>query len=579
MRKFVLCLAGLFSGWSGAQVPAADDPLWEYPAAAAFHSPTKPDCDLRVTVPGEKYCLQPAGTPSAWLRADEIARSGNVDVWRGSRGMLQQKDLFLRPSMALDRFSGLPAVKFENFAEMETGAAVDFGIRRFTLFIVGRKIPGAEFGGIFGHQDDPQYGALYWRGAKELTLNVQSAYPLTWQYEGVEEFHLIALCCDFATVTAYLNGQPLETQTLVPSKPGYPPNRGVAFTHVGRYGMAPPTDAAGRMNARGPRRGSEFAEIVTYGHTLTDDEFIATTRYLIKKYGIAIPGREQPAASAGTPAEVYTLAAANDPAEQALANQPVMLGFNSPTAKQCSFSAGSGEPGFCLRPADGMQAWLRGDDVWTRTTILKVWKSPPVIANEATGGEAPGNTGWLVPNSLAGLPTVRIGDRTSLRLKTPVSGREFTVFVVGRQTPGSSSGNITSSDANDQSLSWFDGKTLRLRSGTDAVAEFDDPSATEFHMAAITYRDGTAVAYVGDAPGQARAIALPSGMRFDFLGIPSSTTPQGPSLRSFGAFQARPPENPSTGADLAEVIVWPRALSQADMEATRRYLRKKYSLP
>ena len=111
-----------------------------------------------------------------------------------------------------------------------------------------------------------------------------------------------------------------------------------------------------------------------------------------------------------------------------------------------------------------------------------------------------------------------------------------------------------------------------------AIAEFDDPSATEFHMAAITYRDGTAVAYIGDTPGQARAIALPSGMRFDFVGIPSSTTPQGPSLRSFGGFQARPPENPRTGADLAEVIVWPRALSKAEMEATRRYLRKKYAL-
>ena len=586
MQKRWLCLAWFCIGSAVAQVPSPDDPLWQYPALTGVNAPVKASCDMRVTVPGEKFCLQPTPKAGLWVSADDIIRSGNVADWPAQRGLLEQKDLFLRPSMALNRFNGWPAVKFERDAEMETGAAADFGIRRFTLFIVGRKIPGADYGGIFGHEDHPDWGALYWAGANGLILNVQSANPVMWQYDSVEEFHLIALRCDFATVSAYLNGVPLETRTLAASKPGYPVNRGVAFTHVGRVGHAPPRDTQARMNApRGPVRGSEIAELITYGHTLTDEEFAATTRYLIRKYGLPIPGRETEAAEdePARPAEIFEFAAANDPAEQALTQHPVMLGFNSPTAKQCSFTAHAGEPGWCLRAADGMQAWLRSDDVWTRTTQLKLWKSPPSISNEATAGEDPANSAWLMPNALAGFPIVRVAERASLRLKTPVVAREFTVFIVGRQTPGSAMGNILSADpAHEQGISWRGGNVLQLRGAADSGLDFDDPLAGEFHIAALTYRDGTAVAYSGDGPGQPGEIDLSAGMRFNCVGVPSRSAPLGdgaPRSPFAGLQQLRAPANPSSGADIAELIVWPRALERDDMAVTLRYLRKKYSLP
>jgi hypothetical protein len=571
----------LWSGIAAAQVPPPDDPLWQYPALVGPSAPVKPDCDYQVLVPGPKFCLQPAGRPRLWLRGDEITQSGSLKEWGR---YATQPDLFLRPRAVPNGLAGFPVVKFSEYTELSMGAAPALADRRFTIFVVGRKTPGTEYMGILGHESDPEYGALYWAGSNGLVLNVQSASPLSWQYKAVEEFHLVALRCDFATVAAFVNGEPIDVRTLSADRPGYPANRGVVFTHVGRYGGAPPATPQERMNARrGPLRGGDLAEVLYYARTLTDDELAGTTQYLIRKYSLPIPGRaveveQKPA----TPAQVVAFPADDDAAEQALAGTPVMLGFNSPTAKQCDYKATPGQPNYCLRPADGVHAWLRGDDVWTRTTILKLWKSPPFIGNEATGADNPGANAWLLPNALATFPAARVADGASLRFKTPLRAPEFTAFIVGRQTPGSFSGQILSSDpASDQGISWHDGKTLRVRGGADAVVDFEDPAATEFHLVALQYRDGALVAYTGAQPGIVRDVALPSGMRFDFIGTPSrSTAPAGSARALFGGgIQMRAPERPSQGADIAEVLLWPRALDAAEMTATRRYLRRKYALP
>lgn len=580
MWKRWILVSWMACGVAVAQVPSPDDPLWEFPAAAGVNAPEKVDCDMRVTSPGEKFCLWPAAKPGQWHRAEDIIRPGSFEEWRARNGVhAVQPDRFLQPTMALKRFNGWPVVSLTGFQELEFKGAGDFARRRFTIFVVGRKVPGTEYGAIFGNHEDPQYGALYWAGSNGIVLNVESANPLMWQYEQAEEFHLIALRCDFETVTAFLNGQPLETKALSASKVGYPVNRGIALTHVGRFDKGPPRQPVSPLNApRVPSKGAELAEIVLYDRTLSDEEFVATTRYLIRKFGIPVPGRATGAPEeSAAPLQVFTFAPASDPAEQALADHPVMLGFNSPTAKQCSFTAKPGETGWCLRAADGMHAWLRGDDVWTRTTIMTGWKAPPAIGNEAIAPQ--GHSSWLMPNTLATLPVVRVAERSSLRLKTPMAAKEFTAFIVGRQTPGSFSGIVLSSDvAHDQSIAWRDGKTLELRGGGGVQAEFDAPQATEFHIAAISYRDGVAAAYIGNQDGQAREIALPSGIRFDFVGVPSRSTPV-----SGGAMQSpfaglRPPANPAQAADLAEIILWPRALDREEMAATLRYLRRKYAL-
>jgi hypothetical protein len=176
---------------------------------------------------------------------------------------------------------------------------------------------------------------------------------------------------------------------------------------------------------------------------------------------------------------------------------------------------------------------------------------------------------------------VRVAERASLRLKTPMIAKEFTVFVVGRQTPGSFSGQILSSDpASDQGISWHDGKVLRVRGGAGEAVDFEDPAATEFHIVALQYRGGALVAYAGTQEGSAEEYELPDGMRFDFVGVPSRSSAAMPGARAmFGGLQLRLPASPSQGADLAEVLLWPRALDAAELAATRLYLRRKYSLP
>ncbi len=257
------------------------------------------------------------------------------------------------------------------------------------------------------------------------------------------------------------------------------------------------------------------------------------------------------------------------------ADMPVMLGLSTPQGKACSFTAKPGEPGFCLRPVDGMDVWLRADDIWARVTVLTQWNSPPFLRNSAISS-ASGESGWRMPDQVSGSPAARLGESSSLLLTSPGQYQDFTLFAVGRQVPGARGGTIVSSSRDEaQSLGWSGGNAVTLRGGPEITHTLEFPGAADFHVLTVRSERGYANVFANGNPLNASALKLGERFAVQFVGISRSGEPAN-ALAGFRGL--RVPANPSHGSDIAELIIWPRALNEEEMQTTLRYLRRKYAL-
>jgi hypothetical protein len=263
------------------------------------------------------------------------------------------------------------------------------------------------------------------------------------------------------------------------------------------------------------------------------------------------------------------------PADSEDANVPVMLGLSTPTGKACSFTAKPGEAGYCLRPVDGMDLWLRADDIWARVTILTAWKSPPPLRLSANSSQSDNSAGWRMADQIAGSPAARLGETSALLLSAPNQYQDFTLFAVARQVPGARSGNIISSSRDEaQSIGWS-GNAVVLRDGADNAHTLPFPAASEFHVLTVHSERGYATVFANGQPLHESALPL-RPFAVQFIGNAPTGAPVNP-LSGFRGLRA--PTNPTHGSDLAELVIWPRALNEEEMRATLRYLRRKYALP
>jgi hypothetical protein len=262
-------------------------------------------------------------------------------------------------------------------------------------------------------------------------------------------------------------------------------------------------------------------------------------------------------------------------APDADANIPVMLGLSTPAGKECSFTAKPGEPGHCLRPPDGMSVWLRGDDIWARVTILTQWKSPPTLKMSATSSGRAGESAWRLPDQVAGLPVARFGERSGLLLTAPDRYDSFTLLAVARQAPGARGGTLLSASRDEQqSIGWKAGNAVLLRAGPGATHELPFAGAQEFHVLGIRSVRGSAFVTANGAPLHEAPLAL-ARFGVQFVG----TAPSGEPVHGLAGLAAlRAPANPSEGSDIAEIVLWPRALDADEMRTALRYLRRKYRL-
>jgi hypothetical protein len=261
---------------------------------------------------------------------------------------------------------------------------------------------------------------------------------------------------------------------------------------------------------------------------------------------------------------------------------PVMLGLSMPTGKDCSFTAQPGQPGYCLRPPEGMGIWLRADDIWGRVTILTQWKSPPPVRMFANHSGKAGESAWLMANGIGTQPITRFADRSSLQISAADSYANFTLFAVARQAPGSRRGVLVSSAENQgQNIGWTGGNTIAIQTGPGATVSLPFEKTQEFHVLTVRAESSHANVFANGELLNEEAVQLGERFAVQFVGVPTSAVAPGAvpgGLAGFGGFSTRAPVNPYLGSDIAELIVWPRALNEAEMRTTLRYLKRKYQL-
>lgn len=214
-------------------------------------------------------------------------------------------------------------------------------------------------------------------------------------------------------------------------------------------------------------------------------------------------------------------------------------------------------------PTNGLKVWLRADaGVTTSAGKVSSWSDQSGNGNTATMATA-ARQPTLVASALNAKPVVRFLGAQSLAFSVFPSFSRYTVLVVGKNSnPGESYGMILGpggSSPNHQ-WRWENGtQVLFVGSGSPSVVTTTIGNTRAYHSlglrfngsALTTYRDASAFATTPYTSGSTWTIA------------------------QLGAYYS----SSFLLGDLAEILIYDVALSDADLTAATSYLHTKYALP
>ncbi len=270
---------------------------------------------------------------------------------------------------------------------------------------------------------------------------------------------------------------------------------------------------------------------------------------------------------------------ADDPDEVEQSSYPINWGFNSSNKVKCKRKAKPGEKRYCLRPANDSEIWLRADDNYTRVPLVQHWRSPSPPGNMATGDP---KRKWehasYITNAFGDFPGVRLRQSTSLKLKWPQGFKKFTLFLVGRQVEGTETGPILRSGKRfHHALYWLNGNTIVIDSKHGLPAKFNYEGATDFHLLMLYFDGEDVTAFSNGKLIGTQPLKINRSFALTYVGSePGKSSGKNP-LKSM--FKTGPDSGPLVHAsDIAELIMYPEALSNEDIKKTLRYLRKKFGL-
>lgn len=216
-------------------------------------------------------------------------------------------------------------------------------------------------------------------------------------------------------------------------------------------------------------------------------------------------------------------------------------------------------------PPPGAQLWLRSDvGVTVNVNKVTTWADQSGSGRHATMATV-SRQPTLVLGALNGQPVIRFGGAQSLSLTaTPVNPTSFSIFIVGKNSkPTESYSMILGPGGNwpNNQLRWENGtKALFVGTGNNfPVVTSTIGNTRVYHALSARYNGSTMSVY-----------------RDGNLVSTHSFTTSGPWILSQigGWFSTY-----FMIGDLAEILVYPTALSDTDRLATDSYLRAKYALP
>jgi hypothetical protein len=471
-----------------------------------------------------------------WVKAEDLVGklkdAGNVTVWPDASGLFNDltdgvKDA-TAPSFKESGENGRPAVVFAGDARAKPKvvqalkAPLTGEWKGTTIFLVGSNLGSSSgwFGTGNGQGELRSFGPFQHCGSKN-SFGFDKFAPL----KGKPGPQLATVECGMdekgaMNLTAYANGQQVATS----SDPF--PNYGVTCNSptIGSYG----TDV--------PHSG-ELYEMLIYKGVLTGSERRSTEEYLMAKYGLASSTPETAKAPAG-----YLMQKTASP-PPALKNQPCQ---------------------------NGLQLWAAADDITGEDRQeVAVWQNHAGDKKPLTA--IPGHSPKLVKDSVNGHAVLRFEAVPSSKppvydaLELPLKGvwQELTLISVGRNLNGnwwfkSSNGKSqlrgSMSFAQHTGSSKFAGRSAALIGGEKDVS-----------IGALIFGK------LGDT-GQY--------LKFNRYGYNLGTL-EDPSQKLDIIFDKASifEINNGISADLAELLIYNRALTDAERQQTERYLAEKYALP
>ena len=262
--------------------------------------------------------------------------------------------------------------------------------------------------------------------------------------------------------------------------------------------------------------------------------------------------------------DASAVGAAGAPMSSADAGVTGEAGADEAGATELGTAGSAGKPSVGNRgPANGSLLWLRANlGVLQSAGQVTAWLDQSGHRFDGIMDQ-PSREPVLVPDEWNGLPVIRFGGAQSLYLRQAIAPTTFTVFVAGRnRNPTDAHGIFLGPGGNtaNNQLRWEDASSVLIVGlGNDlpqTVFSFGD--TREFHVLAARY-DGSnlTVSRNGTPVGSAHFVTTGPWQIGQVGGWFSSDFMVG---------------------DLAEILVYESALSEADTELTNSYLLQKYGM-
>ncbi|KYG02836.1 hypothetical protein BE21_54215 [Sorangium cellulosum] len=215
-------------------------------------------------------------------------------------------------------------------------------------------------------------------------------------------------------------------------------------------------------------------------------------------------------------------------------------------------------------PRSGLKLWLRADAGITASAgKVSSWQDQSGNGNTAANPAAAAQP-TLVSNALNSKPVVRFHGAQSLYLARQLEPTRFTVFVVGKNSKASETYSMILGPGNstpNNQLRWENGgQALFVGIGNSMPVVTSTIGNTRVYHALSARYDGSTMAVYRDGR----------------LASSHSFTTTGPwILLQIGAWFS----SYFMEGDLAEILVYERALSDGARGAVNGYLRSTYALP
>jgi hypothetical protein len=575
--------------------------------------------DVLVTVNAAPPGTTPTQELKLWLKADQgvTLASGKVSGWTDQSGNATnaaQAATASQPAFLASAFGGRPALQFDGVDDFLTFNLPLNGLSAMTIVLVSASTSSTQNGSSNGATNS----AIFWNETSDWCTVSLSPYQRVIRYHfGTGQAGDLPSYTRPATI-----GSNYSTTTLIKNGPNealYVDGAQVSSAGGKLTTMrnVNPTGNLGRGYNNNTYFAGQIAEVLVYAKALTDAERQSLDQYLLQKYPPIQPAPNQaPTVNAGPDQTVGLFQTANLSGSVnddglpgagltttwSLVSGPGTVSFGSSTspATTANFSAagvytlrlsasdtlltGTDElivtvnappPGSI--PQQDLKLWLKADQGVTHAAgQVSQWSDQSGVGNhavQATAGKYP----LLVTNAVNGLPAIQfdgVDDFLAFNLDiNTLSG--MSVFLVSASTSSAQDGSwhgathspIFWNETSDWSTTHVSPyqRVVKFRFGTgqgNNLPAYTRPASigSNFSVTAVVKNGATENLYVDGA-----AVMTATGK----LSPIRNTRTAGSLGRGYN-------DNTYFAGRIAEVLVFTRALTEAERTTVQQYLSQRY---